>query len=66
MAIKLSDLSVHAHALLPKGHDQLAARLLGMSPAQLEAARERLIHADLIAYGAPLYQVLELPEGGAQ
>jgi hypothetical protein len=46
--------------------DRLASRLLGMSPAQLEAARERLVRAELIAYVAPMYQVLELPEGGAQ
>lgn len=46
--------------------DRLAAGLLGLSPAQLAAARAQLLRADLIAYAAPLYQVLELPEGGAQ
>jgi len=36
-------------------------RQLQLSPAQLCAARERLIAADLIAFEAPLYQVLALP-----
>lgn len=46
--------------------DRVAARLLGLNPAQLEAARAQLLYADLIAYDAPLYQVLELPAGGAR
>lgn len=33
---------------------------LGWSARQLQAARRRLIEADLIAYEAPLYQVLSL------
>ena len=35
---------------------------LHLSPGQLGVARERLIRADLIAFQAPLYQVLSLPE----
>ena len=33
---------------------------LGLEAAQLDAARQALINADLIAYEAPLYQVLSL------
>jgi hypothetical protein len=40
--------------------DGSIARLLGFSPQRLEAAREGLVRAGLIAYGAPLYQVLAL------
>ena len=32
----------------------------------LESARENLIHADLIAWEAPLYQVLEISEVGKE
>jgi hypothetical protein len=46
--------------------DRLAARLLSLSREQLEAARSQLVRADLLAYETPLYQVLELPEGGAR
>jgi hypothetical protein len=35
-------------------------RLLSLRPEPLAAAREALIHAGLIAYEAPLYQVLAL------
>ena len=40
--------------------DASIGRLLSLSPAQLAAAREALIHAGLIAYEPPLYQVLAL------
>ena len=36
-------------------------RHLQFTPEQLHRARERLIHADLIAFQAPIYQVLALP-----
>ncbi len=49
--------------------DEKAAELLGLSGAELMAARRQLINADLIAYKRPLYQVLSLPvllpQGGA-
>ena len=35
-------------------------RHLQFTPEQLHGARERLIHADLIAFQAPIYQVLAL------
>lgn len=41
--------------------DASVLRCLSLTPAQLESARERLIAADLIAFAAPLYQVLSLP-----
>lgn len=37
------------------------ARRLHLSEAQLAAARAQLIELDLVAYQAPLYQVLALP-----
>jgi hypothetical protein len=40
--------------------DASIGRLLSMSPEPLAAARQALIHAGLIAYEAPLYQVLAL------
>ena len=40
--------------------DEAIARLLGFSPQRLQAARAGLVHAGLIAYEAPLYQVLAL------
>lgn len=39
------------------------AKRLGMSAEELAAARARLIEVDLLAYEAPLYQVLALPQG---
>ena len=47
--------------------DRLLCGLLGLSRQRLEAARENLVHADLLAWQEPLYQVLEIPaspEGG--
>jgi hypothetical protein len=41
--------------------DATIGRHLKLMPAQLSSARERLIQADLIAFEAPLYQVLALP-----
>ena len=41
--------------------DEKAAELLGLSGAELRAARRQLVSADLIAYERPLYQVLSLP-----
>ena len=40
--------------------DKTAARLLGITQAQLHQARLGLLQAGLIAYQAPLYQVLSL------
>jgi hypothetical protein len=40
--------------------DKTAARLLGLSEVELRQARRNLINAGLIAYQAPLYQVLSL------
>lgn len=40
--------------------DKTAARLLGLSEAQLRQARNNLLCAGLIAYQNPLYQVLSL------
>ena len=40
--------------------DASIARYLGMEVADVAAARENLIGADLIAYKKPLYQVLSL------
>jgi hypothetical protein len=40
--------------------DASIGRLLSLRPEPLAAAREALIHAGLIAYEAPLYQVLAL------
>ncbi|MBR5737930.1 MAG: hypothetical protein IKX90_05125 [Verrucomicrobia bacterium] len=42
--------------------DGLVCSLLGWSRGRLEKAREALQKADLIAWEAPLYQVLEVPE----
>ncbi|MBQ6599300.1 MAG: hypothetical protein IJH79_17250 [Lentisphaeria bacterium] len=42
--------------------DGLVCSLLGWSRGRLEKAREALRKADLIAWEAPLYQVLEVPE----
>jgi hypothetical protein len=38
------------------------ARRLNLSEAELDAARARLIALELLAYEAPLYQVLALPQ----
>jgi len=40
--------------------DGSTSRLLSLTPDQLNQARQALIHAGLIAYEAPLYQVLAL------
>ena len=40
--------------------DKTAARLLGLSQAELRQARSHLLGAGLIAYQDPLYQVLSL------
>jgi hypothetical protein len=40
--------------------DKTAARLLGLSEKELRQARHNLVNAGLIAYQAPLYQVLSL------
>jgi hypothetical protein len=38
------------------------SRWLKMDAAQLVQARQQLVHADLLAYEKPFYQVLALPE----
>lgn len=40
--------------------DKTTARLLGLSEVELRQARHNLVKAGLIAYQAPLYQVLSL------
>ena len=40
--------------------DGSTSRLLSLTPEQLDQARQALIHAGLIAYECPLYQVLAL------
>ena len=45
--------------------DQSVARLINLPLASVAAARAGLLRAELIAYRAPIYQVLELPEGRA-
>lgn len=42
--------------------DGLVCTLLGWSRGRLDAARQCLINNRLIAYEAPLYQVLEVPD----
>lgn len=49
-----------AQGLSYYGATTLAARL-GLSQVELDAARARLIELELLAYEAPLYQVLALP-----
>ncbi len=44
--------------------DPAAGRLLGMDEATLYRARRELCRAELIAYQAPLYQVLSLEDPG--
>lgn len=41
--------------------DRRICDMLGLEAIALEQARRALIHVDLIAYCAPLYQVLSLP-----
>ena len=43
--------------------DASIERLLSLSPQHLEQAREGLLGAGLVAYEAPLYQVLALEPG---
>ncbi len=38
----------------------------GMAPGEIASARTELLHHDLIAYRAPLYQVLSLPASREQ
>ena len=42
--------------------DPAIGRHLKMDPVRLSAARQQLVHADLLAYRKPLYQVLALPD----
>jgi hypothetical protein len=53
-----------AEGLSYYGESALAARL-GWSEAQVRAAREELVRADLLAFQAPLYQVLSLDRAPA-
>ena len=53
-----------AEGLSYYGERALAARL-GWPEAQVRAAREELVRADLIAFQAPLYQVLSLDRAAA-
>lgn len=46
--------------------DSTLQRMLGLNPDQLSQAREQLCRADLIAYQAPLYQVLSLEQTPAE
>jgi hypothetical protein len=42
------------------------ARLLSLSAPEIAAARGQLLHAGMIAYEAPLYQVLSLGPSGPE
>jgi hypothetical protein len=53
-----------AEGLSYYGESALAARL-GWSEAQVRAARAELVRADLLAFRAPLYQVLSLDRATA-
>lgn len=44
--------------------DALLCATLGWSRGRLDKARESLVEADLVGWSRPMYQVLELPEGG--
>lgn len=44
--------------------EALLCAMLGWSRKRLEAARDNLQYADLLAWNPPLYQVLDLPEKG--
>ena len=46
--------------------DPSLARLLSLSREEIAAARGPLIHAGMIAYEAPLYQVLSLAPAGSE
>ena len=43
--------------------DTSICRLVQLTVERLGCARKRLITADLVAYEAPIYQVLSIPEG---
>ncbi len=45
--------------------DQKATGLLGLEPSVFSSARQQLVRAGLVAWEAPLYQVLDLASGGA-
>jgi hypothetical protein len=53
-----------AQGLSYYGEATLASRL-HLAPAELSAARQWLIELQLVAYQAPIYQVLALPSAGA-
>jgi hypothetical protein len=42
--------------------DKSICRLIQLPRERLDEARQKLIRADLVAYEAPLYQVLSIPE----
>jgi len=46
--------------------ERLLCALLGWSRGRLGKARENLLAADLLGWADPIYQVLELPEGGSK
>lgn len=43
--------------------DKSISRLLHLTEGNLRRARQTLQNVDLVAYDAPLYQVLSIPEG---
>jgi len=43
--------------------DKSICRLVQLTVERLGSARQKLITADLVAYEAPIYQVLSIPEG---
>ncbi len=46
--------------------EKLLCAMLGWSRGRLGKARENLVGADLLGWSDPMYQVLELPEGGSK
>lgn len=46
--------------------DPSLARLLSLAPEEIAAARRQLLAAEMIAYEAPLYQVLSLAPSGSK
>ena len=44
--------------------DSLLCAMLGWTTGRLDKARQNLVGSDLLGWAAPIYQVLELPEGG--
>ena len=66
LALYLVLVTVSDHDGLSYYGDALLGATLGWSRGRLEASRRNLEAADLVAWSAPLYQVLELPNGNKE